>query len=234
MSDRPAGADTWRAPASHFVLFATSAMFGLGACTRSCGGETADATAFVDAEAPPTPLSPSLVKDPEETQKDATDAKDAQAPSPKAKLDNLALRRGIRIDCVELRPARKEDDPKDPKFRVPSQASESLGVPALTFFHPAFAKAHPGFDLSRPRLLTPAELAVLSHELTELTMSVLAASDLETAKVRWGKASPLVGEMERDDEWAKTRPVLAETSRALAAKAKAHSEQKEGLWVLAY
>lgn len=186
--------------------------------------------ASADAQGKLAPSQPALVKDPEEPRDSAT----SEPLASKAKLENLTLRRGIRRDCVELRPARPGDDPKDPKFRVGSQASESLGVPALVFFHPAFAKSHPGFDLTAPRLLSPSELTVLSHELTELSMSLLAASDLTVAKSRWGKASPLVGEMERDDEWAQTRPVLAETARSLAAKAKAHAEQKEGLWVLGY
>lgn len=212
-------------------------MSGLVACSRSCG-ETADRgepspldAHAVDAYASPSPPTPALVKDPEVF---ATDGGADSAASKKGKLANLMLRRGIRVDCIELRPARPGDDPRDPKFRIPNQGSESLGVPALTFFHGAFAKAHPGFDLTTPRLLAPAELTVLAHELTELSMALLAASDLGSAKTRWAKTSPLVAEMEQDDEWAQTRPVLAETARALGAKAKAHAEQKEGLWVVAY
>jgi hypothetical protein len=207
-------------------------MSGAVACSRSCG-ETPHQGEHVplDAHASLSPPTPALVKDPEIV---STDGGEDSPLSKRAKLANLTLRRGIRVDCIELRPARPGDNPRDPKFRVPNHGSESLGVPALTFFHGAFAKAHPGFDLTTPRLLAPTELTVLAHELTELSMALLAASDLASAKTRWAKVSPLVAEMAQDDEWAQTRPVLAETARGLAAKAKAHAEQKEGLWVVAF
>ncbi len=145
----------------------------------------------------------------------------------------LTLQRGSRQDCVELRPARPGDNPKDPSFRPWNPGSEGIGVAAIGFFHPAFAKAHRGFDLTAPRLLAPAELVVLANELTEIGLALLAAPDLAAAKSRWGK-TPLVAELERDEDWRAARPVLEESARGLATRARAHAAAKEGLWVLAF
>lgn len=205
------------------LVFALS----LAACARACDGASEGA---FEAGSPSPPL-PVLAHDPEPL--DGAPARDA-GNGLSARLLNLMLRRGLRDDTVELRPARAGDDPSDPKFRIGSQFSQSVGVASVTFFHGSFVKAHPGFSLTKPVLMTPQELAVLANELAEMAMTVLAAGDLAAAKARWGKGSPLLAEMDRDDEWAATRPVLAETARALSAKAKAHADAKEGLWVLAH
>lgn len=200
------------------------------ACSRACDG-AAEPTPPADASLGPSAPLPVLEKDPLDASSEGGDKASSAFDDT---LKSLSLRRGIRRDCVELRPARPGDDPKDPKFRVPSQMSESVGVVSLTLFHPAFAKAHPGFDLTVPRLLSPKELEALAHELTEMAMSLLSATDLAVAKTRWGKHSAFVRELESDGDWAKARPILAETARALGAKAKAHADAKEGLWVLAF
>jgi len=202
------------------AALALTATLALTACARAC-----DEPASKYDPVAPAPPPPPLVHDPEPAEGGREPASLA------AKLRNLSLRRGLRDDTVELRPARPGDDPSDPKFRVGLQSSETVGVAAVSFFHASFAKAHPGFDLTRPRLLTPAQLLVLANDLAEMAMTVLAASDLAAAKARWPKVS-LLSEIDRDDEWAATRPVLAETARALSAKTKAHADAKEGLWVL--
>lgn len=208
------------------------ALFGLGlaACARACDGPV-EPPPSVDASGGPSAPLPALEKDPLDASSEASDKAQTSFDD---SLKSLSLRRGIRRDCVELRPARPGDDPKDPKFRAPSQMSESVGVASITLFHPAFTKVHPGFDLTSPRLLSPKELEGLAHELTEMAMSLLSATDLAVAKARWGKHSAFVRELESDGDWAKARPILAETARALGAKAKAHADAKEGLWVLAF
>ena len=103
---------------------------------------------------------------------------------------------GASVEFSEHRKYVAGDDPKDPKFRAPSQMSESVGVASITLFHPAFTKVHPGFDLTSPRLLSPKELEGLAHELTEMAMSLLSATDLAVAKARWGKHSAFVRELE--------------------------------------
>jgi hypothetical protein len=107
-------------------------------------------------------------------------------------------------------------------------------VAAIGVFHAAFAKAHPGFELGAPVKLTEHELQVLANELSELSMQLLAATDLATAKSRWGKGSSFIGELESEADWKTARPVLAESARALAAKVKAHADVHDTLWFLAF
>ncbi|MBK6462850.1 MAG: hypothetical protein IPF92_17860 [Myxococcales bacterium] len=218
-----------------FTVGAALALaLGLGgaACSGACGGappeKTTEAPIPIEAGLM-LPAPPPLVQDPSPE----PSVGPAAPPKPLNRYHTLTIQRGDRPDCVELRPARPGDDPKDPIFRRWVAGSEGIGVAAIAFFHPAFTKAHPGFDLTAPRRLSPAELLVLAAELAEMNLALLAATDLAAAKARWGKTS-LVSELESDAAWKAVRPLLGEAAQGLAARAKAMAAAKESLWVLAY
>lgn len=220
-----ARAASWCGPA--LVLVLVLAWGGAG-CSGGCGApsESAAPPEKVAVLAPPPPP---LVQDP-------APEPSAGVTAPPKKLNPfhlLTLQRGYRPDCVELRPARAGDNPKEPSFRSWNPGSEGVGVAAIAFFHPAFAKAHRGFDLTAPRLLSPAELLVLAGELAEVNLALLAATDLGAAKARWGKTT-LVAELESEEAWKTVRPLLGEAAQGLALRAKAFAATKESLWVLAY
>lgn len=193
-----------------------AALIGGVGCARACDQETAT---VVDATMP-GPALPVLVADP------------VSSAARAARIDALPLRRGPRPDTVELRVARAGDLADTIALRDAGADVDSVGVATVGFFHAAFVAAHPGFDLVRPVLFSPAELLVLANHLAEATMSVLAASDLAAAKARWPK-SALLAEIDRDDEWAATRPVLAAAARDLSQTAKRHADANASLWLLA-
>jgi hypothetical protein len=215
-----------------------------GACSGTCGDSATEPvvvpTSSSDAALVPTPPLPPLVKDPETDA--AADANLADAGPRElrggtdlaSRLRLFSLARGKRPDCVEIRPARPDDDPKSAAFRAWNPGSQGIAVAAIGVFHAAFAKAHPGFELGAPVKLTEHELQVLANELSELSMQLLAATDLATAKSRWGKGSSFIGELESEADWKTARPVLAESARALAAKVKAHADVHDTLWFLAF
>lgn len=214
------------------LRLAAALALGLGgaACSGACGAppEKTEAPAPIEAGLM-LPSPPPLVQDPAPE----PSVGPAAPPKPRNPYHALTIQRGYRPDCVELRPARPGDNPKDPTFRAWNPGSEGIGVAAIAFFHPAFAKAHRGFDLTAPRRLAPAELLVLASELAEVNLALLAATGLAAAKARWGKTS-VVAELESEEAWKVVRPLLGEAAQGLALRAKAMAGAKESLWVLAY
>lgn len=216
----------------------------LSACSGTCGDSPSEplppppSSGSADAAIAPSPPLPPLVKDPEgDAAANASDGgpRELHAGTDLAsRLRLFTLARGRRPDCVELRPARPDDDPKSAAFRTWNPGSQGIAVAAIGVFHAAFAKAHPGFELGAPVKLSERELQVLANELSELSLQLLAATDLATAKSRWGKGSSFVGELETEADWKTARPVLAESARALAAKVKAHADVHDALWFLAF
>jgi hypothetical protein len=215
-----------------FLRFALFSTF-VGACSSTCGDSASPSSASngsstpgsVDAApVPPSPPLPPMVKDPEPDA--SADASDSGPREPRmgtdlaSRLRLFTLVRGKRPDCVELRPARPEDDPKS--------------AAAIGLFHAAFAKAHPGFELGAPVKLSEHELETLANELSELSLQLLAATTLATAKARWGKGSAFVNELDTEADWKTARPVVAESARALSAKVKAHADVHDALWFLAF
>ena len=216
----------------------------VSACSGACGDSATEpvppptSSGSSDAALAPSPPLPPLVKDPESDA--AADASDGGPRELRggtdlaSRLRLFTLARGKRPDCVELRPARPDDDPKSVAFRTWNPGSQGIAVAAIGVFHAAFAKAHPGFELGAPVKLSEQELQTLANELTELSLQLLAATDLATAKSRWGKGSSFVGELETESDWKIARPALAESARALAAKVKAHADVHDTLWFLAF
>ncbi len=194
-------------------------VLGSGACRGSCGE-----SASSDASAPrgmPAPVS-SLA---------APRITGSARPAP-IDLADLRLSRGKKGgEYTEFQVARAGDTPARAAFERWQAGSDYLGIAATAFFHPAFARAHPGFDLVLPRLLGPEQLRVLSRALGELSPEILAVSDLATARARW-KHAQLLEELGRDDEWPAVRSALAGTAKELAALAEAHAARGESLWVL--
>jgi hypothetical protein len=229
-----------------FLRFALFSTF-VGACSSTCGDSASPSSASngsstpgsVDAApVPPSPPLPPMVKDPEPDA--SADASDSGPREPRmgtdlaSRLRLFTLVRGKRPDCVELRPARPEDDPKSAAFRTWNPGSQGIAVAAIGLFHAAFAKAHPGFELGAPVKLSEHELETLANELSELSLQLLAATTLATAKARWGKGSAFVNELDTEADWKTARPVVAESARALSAKVKAHADVHDALWFLAF
>ncbi len=226
-----------------FLRFALVTVL-VSACSRTCGDSATEpssappSTGSSDAALTLSPPLPPLVKDPEsDASVDASDGGPRElrgGTDLPSRLRLFTLARGKRPDCVELRPVRADDDPKSAAFRAWNPGSQGIAVAAIGVFHAAFAKAHPGFELGAPVKLSEHELQTLANELSELSLQLLAATDLVTAKSRWGKGSSFVGELETEADWKTARPVLAESARALGAKVKAHADVHDALWFLAF